>query len=170
MSTRRDVTSDLLLGAAAGVAATWVMGKASSALYARENEEARRREDRAREGKTAYGVAAEMVGHALGKDLDDEQRKKYGSAIHWGLGAAAGAVYGFLRPRFAWASWGLGSLFGVLFFVTVDEAGTTLLGLTPPPQDFPWQTHGRGLASHVVFGVTTEAILSMIGDDNRRQP
>lgn len=165
MSTRRAIAPDLLLGAAAGIAATWVMGKASSALYARENEEARRREDEAREGKTAYGVAAEKVGHALGKDLDEEQRKTYGSAIHWGLGAAAGAVYGFLRPRFAWASWGFGSLYGTLFFLTVDEAGNTALGLTPPPQAFPWQTHGRGLASHVVFGMATEALVSLVDDD-----
>ncbi len=153
MSTARDLASDLILGAAAGVAATWVMGKASSALYARENEEARRQEDEARGGTTAYGVAAQKAAHALGKDVDEEQAKTYGSAIHWGLGAAAGAVYGYLRPRFGWASWGFGSLFGATFFLTVDEAGNTLLGLTPPPQAFPWQTHGRLLRHRASGGI-----------------
>ena len=40
----------------------------------------------------------------------------------------------------------------------MDEAALTLLGLTPPPQEFPWQTHLRGAVGHVVLGGAIEAV------------
>lgn len=159
MPPQRDLLSDLALGAAAGVAATWVMGQVSTALYAREDEEARAREDRARGHRPAYEVAAEKAGRAAGAELGAQQRERYGEAVHWGLGAGAGAVYGVLRSRTDWASLGFGTLYGTLFFLTVDEGGNTVLGLTPPPQEFPWRTHGRGWLAHAAFGAAAEAAM-----------
>lgn len=159
MMDRRPWLADAFLGAAAGVAATWIMGKATQTLYERESEEAREREQEARDGKTAYGVAAEKSARLLGEELSDEERQQYGNAIHWALGASAGAVYGVMRPRVSWISSGFGALYGVLFWLTIDEGGNTLLGLTPPPQEFPWETHARGLAGHVVFGLAAESVL-----------
>jgi hypothetical protein len=52
------LAADLVKGAVAGLFATWVMGYVTTYLYEAENQEARKREDEAREGKTAYGVAA----------------------------------------------------------------------------------------------------------------
>lgn len=119
----------------------------------------RQAEDEARGNKTAYGVAAEKVAGAIGKDLSAEERKRYGSAIHWGLGAGAGAVYGVLRDRLPGAEAGHGLLFGTAFWAVVDEGANAALGLTPGPTRFPWQTHARGLAGHLVFGVATDAAL-----------
>jgi predicted 2-oxoglutarate/Fe(II)-dependent dioxygenase YbiX len=94
-----SVLADAARGALAGAAATWVMGQVTSYLYEQEAKEARRQEDEAREGKTAYGVAAEKAAEAVGQELSKEQRKQVGSAIHWGLGVGAGAAYGALRGR-----------------------------------------------------------------------
>jgi hypothetical protein len=163
MSTRRrSLIGDMADGAIAGLAATWVMGKVTSALYARENSAARQREDSARGGKTSFGVAAEKLAHAVGRDLSDDERKKYGSAIHWSLGIAMGAVYGAMRGRVPHADVAHGLLFGTLFFLTVDEIGTTALDLTPGPSHFPWQTHARGLAGHLTYGAVADR-LSRIG-------
>lgn len=159
MNRERSLVADLLIGAMAGAVATWVMDKGTTVLYQREGEEPRKQEDEAREGKTAYGVAAEKVAVVAGKDLSKKQRQGYGTGIHWALGAGAGALYGALRPRTAWASLGFGTLYGLLFWLIVDEGANTVLGLTPPPQEFPWQTHGRGLAGHLLYGVTAEAAL-----------
>ena len=52
------IGGDLVKGAIAGAVATFVMGKVTTVMYQREDRSARRREDEARSGKTAYGVAA----------------------------------------------------------------------------------------------------------------
>jgi hypothetical protein len=159
-----DLLTHAVRGAVAGAVATWVMGKATSYLYEHESKQARQAEDEAREGETAYGVAAEKTASAVGTELSEEQRKQVGSAIHWALGAGAGAVYGTLRGRVPAADAAGGLLFGAAFWLVVDEAANPLLGLTKGPTAFPWQTHARGLTGHLVFGLTANAVLEVMED------
>lgn len=158
----RNVLADVIDGAIAGALATWVMGKVTTALYAREDADARHREDAVRDGKTAYGVAAEKLAGLAGTELTDEERAQVGARIHWGLGAAAGAVYGLLRPDAAQSSLARGLTFGGAFWLLVDEGANAALGLTPGPRAFPWQAHARGLAGHLVFGAVAEAALGVL--------
>lgn len=67
-------------------------------------------------------------------------------------------VRGTAKRRLASAT-AFGRPFGLGFFLAVDELMNPLLGLTPAPQAFPWQAHARGLAGHVVFGVTNHVVL-----------
>lgn len=159
---RRDLLTDAVRGAVAGVAATWVMGKVTTFLYEREDERAREAEDRARGGKTAYGVAAEKAAGLAGRELSDEERKKAGAAVHWALGASAGAVYGMMRDRAPGTDAGAGTLFGVAFWLAVDEGANAALGLTPGPRAFPWQAHARGLAGHLALGAATDLSLRLL--------
>jgi hypothetical protein len=159
----RSLIADIIDGAVAGAVATWAMGKATTVLYERENDAARQREDNARGGKTAYGVAAEKGAALLGEELTDDEREQYGERIHWALGLGAGAVFGALRPRTRMASAAGGLLFGAAFFLLIDEAANTALGLTPPPNAFPWQAHARGLAGHLVYGGVANAMLAALG-------
>src|SRR6266542_4889556 len=87
-------------GAIAGAVATWVMGWITTYMYERENQDTRQAEDRARGGKTSYGVAAEKAAGLTGRSLDDQERERLGLLIHWGLGIGTGAVYAVLRRRF----------------------------------------------------------------------
>ena len=159
--TRREdsILADAVKGALAGAAATWVMGQATSYLYQHEEKSVQEEEKDARGGQTAYGTAAVKAADMVGQELSDEQRKQYGSAIHWALGAGAGAVYGMLRHRVPGADAGNGLLFGTAFRAVIDEGANTALGLTPGPTAFPWQTHARGLAGHLVFGVAADTAL-----------
>lgn len=154
---------NLALGAAAGAAATWVMGKATTYLYENESRPARQREDQARRGGSAYENAAKKLAGLAGRELSKDQTKKLGSAIHWATGVSAGAVYALLRRRLAGRSaardLGLGALFGTAVWLLLDEAGNAALGLTPGPKAFPWQAHARGLAGHLVLGLTTEGLM-----------
>jgi hypothetical protein len=161
MSNDNGLLRDLAAGALAGLAATWVMGQVTTYLYEHEDEEARKREDEARGGKTAYGLAAEKAAAVADIELSDEQRQRLGSGIHWVLGAGAGAVYGALRTRVPAVDAGHGLAFGTAFWGIVDEGANTALGLTPGPAHFPWQTHARGLAGHLVFGVVADSLLSV---------
>lgn len=77
--------------------------------------------------------------------------------VHWAMGVAAGALYGALRNRARSMRAGSGLAFGTAVFLLVDEAAQTALGFSPPPRAFPWQTHARGLAGHLVLGAVIEA-------------
>jgi hypothetical protein len=149
-------------GAIAGAVATWIMGQITNYMYRRENPDARQAEDRARNGKTAYGAAAEKAAGLAGRSLDDQQRERLGSIIHWATGIGAGAVYGVLRQRFAAVGRLGGAGFGTAFWGLVDEGLVPVLGFTPGPVAFPWQTHARGLAGHLTFGTVTDATLRVL--------
>ena len=152
---------DVLIGALAGAFATWIMGKATTVLYEREPKAARKQEDKARGDLTAYGAAAEKLAGLVGAELTDEQLSKAGKAIHYGLGAGAGAAYGAARRGLAPVSAGHGLLYGSAFWLAADELATPLLGLTPGPKAFPWQTHARGLAGHLVFGAVLATVFTI---------
>jgi len=152
---RRPLPLDLLLGAFAGAAGTALMDKVTTLAYERQPKKTQEREDKARGGKTAYVAAAEKLG------VPDEQQEALGNAIHWSLGIGAGALYGALRNRSRKLGAGSGLAYGVGFWIVMDEAMNALLRLSPPPQRFPWQTHARGLAGHVVLGGAIEAAFDL---------
>jgi hypothetical protein len=162
MRRRHGLGEDLIKGAIAGAVATWVMGKVTTTLYEREDRWARRQEDDARQGKTAYGAAAEKAARAVGASLGDRQRERLGSALHWALGIGAGAAYAVLRRRVESIGRAAGFGFGTAFWAAVDEGLVPALGLTPGPRAFPWQTHARGLAGHLTFGTVTDGTLRLL--------
>jgi hypothetical protein len=84
--TGRGTGAAVIKGAIAGAVATWLMGQLTTYMYERENKEAREAEDKARNGKTSYGAAAEKMAGLAGRSLDDQQRERVGSAIHWAIG------------------------------------------------------------------------------------
>ncbi len=63
--SKQTLAADLIDGAIAGAIATWLMDYVTTAMYERENKAIRKREDDARHGDTAYGVAA---GKAAARD------------------------------------------------------------------------------------------------------
>lgn len=161
-SDHNNLALNLIEGAIAGAAATWVMGKVTSYLYEHEAEAVRKQEDSVRGGETAYGVAAEKVAKLAGTSLSEDERKTEGTRIHWALGVGAGALYGALRARVPQTGVAQGLGFGTLFWLLMDEGAVYALGLTPAPTKFPWQTHARGLAGHLVFGVVADTTLSLL--------
>jgi uncharacterized membrane protein YagU involved in acid resistance len=161
-SRRGGVGGDLVKGAIAGAVATFVMGKVTGYMYEHENPRARREEDEARSGRTAYEAAAEKAASATGTALDRQQRQQAGSAIHWALGVGAGAAYAVLRRRFQALGGAAGTAFGTAFWSFLDEGLVPALGLTPGPTAFPWQTHARGFVGHLTFGTVTEGTLRVL--------
>lgn len=159
MRTNDSVTADLVKGAVAGAAGTWVMTHVTTWMYASESEAAMKREEAARRGSTAYERAAERASQSIDTNLSDEQRSQAGTTIHWATGIAAGVAYAVVRKRWPRAAAARGLPFGAGFFMMVDELLNPVLGLTPGPLAFPWQTHARGLGGHLAFGLATELAL-----------
>ncbi|HKU60559.1 MAG TPA: DUF1440 domain-containing protein [Gemmatimonadales bacterium] len=159
---RHTVGEDLVKGAIAGAVATYVMGRITTLLYDREDRHARKREDDARGGGTAYGAAAEKGAELLGRRLSKEEQEQAGSAIHWALGMGAGAAYAVARRRLAFLGSTVGTAFGTAFWGFVDEGLVPALGLTPGPLAFPWQAHARGFVGHLTFGTVTDGTLRVL--------
>ncbi|HXO20670.1 MAG TPA: DUF1440 domain-containing protein, partial [Thermoanaerobaculia bacterium] len=138
-------------------------GKTTTYLYERESKPVRRREDRARGGKTAYEIAAEKTAALAGRRLSPAARKQLGQRLHWGIGILSGILYSVLRRNRTDGGLvrglGAGALFGTGVWLLVDEAANVALGLTPAPAKFPWQAHARGLAGHLVLGMAAEGVL-----------
>jgi hypothetical protein len=162
MRRRTSTGKDLLKGAIAGAVATWIMDWVTTRMYQDENASARRMEDRARHGRTAYEAAAEKAAGLLGRRLTPRERRRLGVAIHWALGIAAGAAYGAFGRRIPAFRRAGGSAFGTTFWAAIDEGLVSLLGLTPPPKAFPWETHARGLAGHLTYGIVADRTLRVL--------
>jgi Protein of unknown function (DUF1440) len=162
MAPRTSTGRNLLKGAIAGAVATWVMDRVTTYMYEHENKSARSREDSARHGHTAYEVAAEKAARVAGRELTGDERRRLGEAIHWALGVTAGAAYGAFGRRVPGFRRAGGSAFGTTFWAAVDEGLVSLLGLTPPPKAFPWETHARGLAGHVAYGIVADRTLRIL--------
>ena len=159
---RHGLTEDLLKGAIAGAVATFVMDQATTFMYQREGRRARKREDEARGGTTAYEAAAERGAAVMGTRLTHREREHGGTAIHWALGIGAGAAYAVLRRRFDLVGSVAGTTFGTAFWALMDEGVVPALGLTPGPFAFPWQTHARGFLGHLTFGTVTDGSLRVL--------
>lgn len=149
----------LLKGAVAGAAATWLMNQVTTWIYELEGDEVKKRENDARGDQTAYASAAHELSRLSGLELSREQEATAGTAIHWATGIMAGLKYAMLRRYWPAITAGRGVPYGLAFYLVMDEGLNPLLGLTPGPAAFPWQTHARGAAGHVAFGAVNEGVL-----------
>ena len=104
-------------------------------------------------------VAADAVKQtATGEPLHPDDKPAAGAAIHYAFGGAVGAIYGAAAARTPdVTSWG-GVPFGATVWLIADEMGMPTLGLAKPPSEYPLRDHATALVSHLVYGVTTEAV------------
>jgi len=104
--------------------------------------------------KAASAIAEGLFHHKLSKS----EKKFAGPAVHYSLGTAAGGLYGVAAEVMPDVTAGAGLTFGTAFWLTVDEGAVPLLGLSKGPAEYPMSTHLYALASHLVFGLTTEMV------------
>ncbi|MGI4952080.1 MAG: hypothetical protein ACRYGM_09765 [Janthinobacterium lividum] len=161
--TAGGVGRDILVGAAAGVAAMWVADKLDRAIYRAGSPDSIRKSEAARPGGLDPAhVLAKRAADAAGVELEDPKANYGGRSIHFGAAAAIGAAYGLLRGLAPGVSAGRGALFGVALFILKDEIGHTALGTAGNPLKYPLRDHGRGAATHALFGVVTDTVLRVV--------
>lgn len=153
-----NVTADAIKGALAGGAAVWLMDQVGWFFYRREDPKTIRKETKARvKGMDPAHVAVNKLAGAVGIKLARKQPNRAGIAFHYALGVVPGALYGPLRHRVPALGAGRGVAYGLGLFLMNDELLNPLLGLASGPTAYPWQAHARGLVSHLVLGVATDA-------------
>jgi hypothetical protein len=159
----------LAAGAIGGLVASWVMnhvpavfgtpqpqqGGESSGLAAQR--QGRRQQQGAGEDPTVRTavVVAESIFHV---ELPEDRKKAAGSVVHSAYGAALGAPYGLTVEEWRAARSGEGAVFGAAVWLGSDEIAVPALKLAKSPRAYPLKVHANALASHVVYGVTTELV------------
>lgn len=166
-SRNESVSKRIVGGAVGGLAASFAMNqfqRAWSAVQQRlrangENDAGHRSEQSDEETepatvKTAQAISKKFWGH----ELTDGEKKLAGPAVHYAFGTANGMLYGMLSTYLPKVRLGRGTLFGIGLWTVADELAVPALGLSMPPTQYPISTQVYGLASHIVYGLTTDAI------------
>jgi uncharacterized protein DUF1440 len=171
---KRSVWGGALAGLAGGIAASFAMNRVH-ALWTRldAGEPASRRKEEQGgqiekgrqqrqgadrdEGSSTEKAAGDLAGR-FGVELDDAERKRLGTVLHYAFGATVGAFYGAaaeLSPR---VTAGGGIPFGAAVWLAADEVGMPAMGFARRPADQPLNVHLQSLADHAVYGGVTELV------------
>jgi putative membrane protein len=173
----RDIAKGAIAGAIGGLIASWAMvkfqdawAKVAEAAHQRTAESKNLREhgvpehravnpegDQQKQPDDATVKTAEIISERLfRRQLSRDEKKIAGPAVHYAFGIAVGALYGAAAEAVPAATAGFGTAFGAAVFVAADEIAVPALGLSPNVKT-PLSKHVYGFASHLVFGVATEA-------------
>ena len=177
MGNRRRRQPNLVLGACAGVAAglvgSWTMVRFNHALAPQDGgtdkpgERFAHHRDTARPNEMDGTIpdepgsiqAAEALAEpVLGRPLTWREKEVGGSVMHYLFGATVGALYGAAAERDRSVITGAGSTYGIAVWLVADEIGMHAAGFATAPEDYPPSRHAAALASHIVFGLTVEAV------------
>lgn len=166
---------DLLKGAAAGLlgglAASWIMNQFQAAVPLKSfktllGEGGGQSSGSSSGGESAEPAtvqAAEAVSEGLlDHEMTDDEKEWAGPAVHYAFGSSAGLVYGLLAEARPEVTAGLGLPFGAAFWLTADEGTVPALGLSKAPWAYPSSVHVYSLVSHLVYGVSAEAVRRLV--------
>ncbi len=148
------------MGMVAGAIGVWALDRVDYFLWNREDPETRARTRAVRPyGEPPAGVVVTELEQASGRGLGEEQHEAAQTAVHYAIGIGPAAGYALVRNQLPGGP-ARGLLYGLGVFLLQDEGINAVTRLGANPRDYPWQAHGRGLISHLVYGLTTELALS----------
>jgi len=106
---------------------------------------------------------ARLAGERVkGSALTERERSVAGSIVHHAFGALAGALYGAASAKAPGLASGAGLPYGLAVWLVADEAALPLLGLAKKPSDYPAKRHTAALGTHLIFGLSVEAVRRMM--------
>jgi hypothetical protein len=156
--------SGLVRGAIAGAVGTWFMDLTTTGFMETQSRGVAAREKAARpHGKSSVENLVDRIEGLSGLQFDARQRAMLTQAVHYGLGVMPGAIYVAMRRHVPFVGAGGGLLYGAALFLANDEWLNARLGLSGPPQAYPFETHVRGLVGHLVLGAVTDSVADLLG-------
>ncbi len=99
-------------------------------------------------------LAEKIAGHPL----RGTEKKVAVEAIHWGFGALTGVAYGALAEYYPAATAKDGASFGLALAALTHETALPAMGLAAAPEEQTTREHTSEMATHVVYGMTTEMV------------
>src|SRR5215472_12065053 len=165
----KHIVRGVLAGVAGGLVASWVMNEFGATAGKKladavETPAEKRLLERQSDGEDATMKAADKIVETVtgGRHLTHEQREIGGPIVHYSMGAVMGGLYGALAEYSASARAGFGTTFGGLLFATADLFGVPALHLGRWPTEYPASSLANPLASHLVYGATTELVRRIV--------
>ena len=173
-STGQDVVKGAVAGLVGGLVASWTMNQfqaawtkaaagfekphgAQSMQPSEGSQAAASSPQQSEDQDDATVKAARAVSEGVfGHKLKESEKKPAGAVVHYAFGSATGGLYGAAAEVAPEVTTGLGLPFGVAFWMVADEGVVPLLGLSKGSTEYPVSTHVYALASHLVYGLTTE--------------
>lgn len=167
-SSDAHVTRNVVAGLIGGLVASYAMEHFQGAL-SRISEDmggasgGGGQQHRKPESEPATYKAADAAARALtGKPLPKAERPFGGSIVHYAFGGAVGAIYGAAASQNEDVTgWG-GLPLGATVWLLADEIGVPLSGFSKAPTEYPLTSHVSALATHLVYGLTTEAVRRLL--------
>lgn len=108
--------------------------------------------------RLANTISVGVFDHRLTKSEKDTA----GTALHYAYGISMGGLYGAAAEIAPVVTVGAGLTYGALIWVTADEGIVPALGLSKSATEYPLSVHAYALASHLVYGLTTEIVRSAV--------
>ncbi|MCA1577091.1 MAG: DUF1440 domain-containing protein [Acidobacteria bacterium] len=173
MNDGNDVVKGLAAGLVAGLVASWTMNRfqdvwlklansddrnQSAQASPQESQQSERQSNGEEQDDTTVRAASAISEGLFDHKLTKAEKKIGGPAVHYGLGTGVGGLYGAVAEVLPEVTVGAGLPFGAAFWLVVDEGAVPLLGLSKGPTAYPLSTHVYALASHFVYGLTTEIV------------
>jgi len=154
----------IFAGAIGGLVGTWAMSEAQRGWTravdgdvpesAAGKHDARDWQERHEHQNSNELAAQALARYLMGRSLTREELPVAAALVHYGFGAAVGAVYGAYAERRQ--SQGSGAGLGITLWLVADEIAMPLLGLSHPTTRRPLEMHLQSLMAHLVYGPTTE--------------
>jgi uncharacterized membrane protein YagU involved in acid resistance len=159
-----NVWEGMAAGIVGGLVASYVMGEFQN-LWAHYAEEKRaksaakktRKSSKEKEPATVKAASAISEG-VFAHKLTKAEKRIAGPAMHYAMGATAGAIYGAVAELVPDVTAGSGMPFGAVVWLAADDITVPAVGLAKWPTEYPLSTHVYALASHFVYGLTAEAV------------
>ena len=118
--------------------------------------------DKAADEPATVKVAERVSKKVLDTELPDDLKPAAGKAVHYTTGATVGAIYGFVAEILPPTRMFNGLLMGTIVWWTADNMAVPSQKLGKKPEQIPPSKHAYALASHLVYGFTTELVRSMV--------
>ena len=166
-----NIWKGVVAGLAGGLIASWTMNQFQAALtnlagndekphgaqsmQPSEGSSGDHTEDM-KEQDDATVETAKVISNVFGHELQENEKRTAGAAVHYAFGTATGGLYGALAEVSPQVTAAAGLPFGAVFWLLADEISVPALGLSKGPSEYPVSTHAYALASHLVYGVTAE--------------
>lgn len=144
----RSIAKGAIAGLIGGIVATAVKSAAEKIYPPREHGEPE--------------PPAALTRKIAGRELTIPQSKAAQEAIHWGFGAAVGAAYGAVAELYPPATAKQGVNFGMAMVALTHDSTLPILGLAAKPEAQTTREKTSELASHIVYGVITETVRSIV--------
>ncbi|HVR88037.1 MAG TPA: DUF1440 domain-containing protein [Candidatus Limnocylindria bacterium] len=118
--------------------------------------------DKQTEEPATVQVAERLSEKLLASPLPDALKPKAGEAVHYATGGLIGAAYGIAAELLPPARWANGMVFGSVVWWVADNMAVPAQGLGKKPEQVPPSKHAYALASHLVYGFSTELVRRIV--------